>query len=152
MNNPLSTQPFNLPQSSDVYESECAHMDSSQRAPFPFSEHTALVVNSDFEEQRRIQEFFERAQYHSLFANNVDDAVELCRNYGGPIHLLVADEGMPGGAAWHLAELACRIRPGLMVLFLPAASIAGWETAAFNPRALWEVTQAISSRPGMAVN
>ena len=127
-------------------------MDISQWAPFPYWQRTALLVNPNSEERRATENFFERAQYRLLFAETTEEAIELCRHYGGPIHLLIADEELPDGAAWNLAEMACKIRPGLMVLFLPAASISQLETAAFTPRALWEVTQAISSKVTIALN
>jgi DNA-binding response OmpR family regulator len=125
-------------------------MNSSPCAPC--LQDTALVVNSNLEEQRAMGEFFERAQYRLLFAETADQAVELCRTYGGPIHLLVADEEMPGSAGWHLAEIACRIRPGLLVLFLPKASVAGLDSGAFTPRALWNVAQAVASRARLTVH
>ena len=141
-----------------VYEMS-GNVNISRQSRAKYAQDTALIVNSQFQNRAAMREFLDHAHYHALFANSADEAVELCRNYEGPIHLLVAGDQLPGASGWDLAEAASKIRPGLIVLFLsweamfrgaPAANKTGASVGTvgkpFLARMLLEVTQALASR------
>lgn len=120
---------------------------------------TALIVNSRGQEREAIENFLCDADYHVLCANTGDEAMELCRNYEGAIHLLVTDLELSGASGWELAETAARIRPGLIVLFVSKEMMgtnangerhAGEKRRAVDgpctPRVLLEVTQALARK------
>jgi DNA-binding NtrC family response regulator len=56
--------------------------------------------------------------YTVLEAEDVDDALRLCREHGGEIHLLLTDVVMPIMSGRELAERAADIRPELKVLYM----------------------------------
>ena len=105
-----------------------------------------------------MESFLSNADYNVLSANTGDEAMELCRNYEGAIHLLVTDVELPGTSGWELAETAAKIRPGLVVLFLSketmgtdaksehTAELRQAAGAGFTPQVLLEVTQALARK------
>jgi len=98
-----------------------------------------------------MENFLSDADYHVLTANSGDEAMELCRNYEGAIHLLVTDVEQASPSGWELAQTAARIRPGLIVLFLPKDAVERGEMpraveAPFNAQVLLEVTQALARK------
>lgn len=94
------------------------------RRPNYGQEKTALIVNPQPNHQGALQRFFSAADYHVLTTSTSDEAIGLCRNYEGRIHILVMDVDVDGASGWTLAEAAAKVRPGLMVLFLSAESVA----------------------------
>jgi DNA-binding NtrC family response regulator len=88
-----------------------------------YLQETALIVNSQSSEREVLQHFFAEADYHVLTSSTNEEAMEHCRNYTGAIHLLVTDEDRGESSGWMLAEAAAKVRPGLLVLFLSAASL-----------------------------
>jgi two-component system cell cycle sensor histidine kinase/response regulator CckA len=56
--------------------------------------------------------------YRVLEASNGEDAMEICRTYGGPIHVLITDLVMPGLGGVELARAAQKLRPALAVIFV----------------------------------
>jgi len=98
-----------------------------------------------------MKNFLSDADYHVLSANSSDEAMELCRNYEGAIHLLVADVEQASPSGWDLAETAARIRPGLIVLFLSKDTVERGEMPRglkepFHPKVLLQVTQALARK------
>ena len=112
-----------------------------------YLQETALIVNPQAYEREVLRRFLAAADYYVLAANTSEDAVALCRNYGGAIHLLVTDVDLGASSGWQLAETAARIRPGLVVLFLSGESVAQDVSGAIPrkpPGMLFEVTQMLS--------
>jgi DNA-binding response OmpR family regulator len=64
---------------------------------------TALVVNVHKSEQKLLQHFLIQAGYQVLLSDTSDEALELCRDYKGKIHLLVTDAEAPGTSGWELS-------------------------------------------------
>ena len=98
-----------------------------------------------------MEHFLSDADYHVLSANSDDEAMELCRNYEGAIHLLVADVEQATAASWELAETAARIRPGLIVLFVSKDSMVTADPrspikAPFSTLVLLQMTQALARK------
>jgi response regulator RpfG family c-di-GMP phosphodiesterase len=115
-------------------------------------QETALIVNSRRQECETIREFLSDADYNVLSANTGDEAMELCRNYEGAIHLLVTDTESAGASGWDLAETAARMRPGLVILFLSQETVqAGGEApgggSRVDPLALLRLTHALGRKP-----
>lgn len=126
-------------------------MDISQRPRTKPVQDTALIVDSRRHEREAMEHFLSAADYHVLSANDREEAMELCRNYEGAIHLLVTDVDSAGASGWELAETAARMRPGLVVLFVSKESMGDGEArraldARLTPRVLAEVTQALARK------
>lgn len=121
----------------------------SEAARPGYLQDTALIVNAQATEREALRRYFTGADYHVLAADNSEDALALCRNYEGAIHLLVTDIEAGAASGWKLAESAARIRPGLVVLFLSAEALAQ-NASGFIPRRpptmLFEVAQTLSHR------
>ena len=124
-----------------------------------YQQETALIVNPQSREREALERFFSEADYHVLTSSSNEEAMELCRNYTGAIHLLVTDEAVAQSSGWTLAEAAAKVRPGLLVLFLSAESIKGDSIEEipkkpvgselpnlFTPRMLMGITQTLSHR------
>ena len=120
---------------------------------------TALIVNSQSSEREALQRFFAEADYYVLTSSTSEEAMELCRNYTGAIHLLVTDEDRGKSSGWTLAEAAAKVRPGLVVLFVSAESLNNSSSElipkkpassalpnVFTPRMLMGITHALSHR------
>lgn len=90
----------------------------------PGAEHTpggteTILLAEDQDEVRAIARMaLESSGYKVLAASCGDDAVELCRNYPGPIHLLLTDVVMPRMSGRQLVELVVAMRPEIEVLYL----------------------------------
>ena len=118
-------------------------------------QRAAVIVNAEEDKREALAKVLVAANYTVLATDTSDGAVELCRTYDGVIHLLVADLQLCGASAWDLAQTAGRMRPGLIVLFLPLKETApvssrhsdehGKRTveARFSREALLIVTQAL---------
>lgn len=126
-------------------------MNISQRQRTKCEQDTALIVHFRRQEREAMESFLSHADYHVLSASSGDEAMELCRNYEGAIHLLVADVEQASPSGWDLAQTAARIRPGLIVLFLSKDTVEKGEMpraveAAFNSQVLLQVTQALARK------
>lgn len=86
---------------------------------------TALVVNVHKSEQKLLQHFLMQAGYQVLLSDTSDEALELCRDYKGKIHLLVSDAEAPSSSGWELAERATLLRPGIVILHLSGRLLRG---------------------------
>ena len=65
-----------------------------------------------------MREVLRQSGYTVLEATDVDDALRICREYAGHIHLLLTDVVMPIMSGRELAERAASIRPELKVLYM----------------------------------
>lgn len=114
-----------------------------------YLQETALIVNAQPGEREALRRYFAGADYHVLAANSSEDALAVCRDYEGAIHLLVTDIESGAASGWKLAESAARIRPGLVVLFLSAEALAQNANGSIPrkpPAMLFEVAQTLSHR------
>ena len=79
---------------------------------------TILLVE-DAEPLRGLaREFLQRAGYKVLEAAKGSDALQIARDFGGPIHLLLTDVVMPGIGGKDLADKLASLRPEMKVLFM----------------------------------
>lgn len=126
-------------------------MNISQWPRTKITQDTALIVHFRRHEREAMETFLSDADYHVLSANSDDEAMELCRNYQGAIHLLVTDAEQATASSWELAESAARIRPGLIVLFLSKDTMVTADQrpvfkAPFSPQVLLQMTQALARK------
>ena len=79
---------------------------------------TILLVE-DAEPLRALaREFLQHAGYKVLEAAKGNDALQIARDFGGPIHLLLTDVVMPGIGGKDLADKLATLRPEVKVLFM----------------------------------
>ncbi|HEY3935942.1 MAG TPA: response regulator [Bryobacteraceae bacterium] len=83
-----------------------------------YLQETALLVDSNRRERQELGNFLVGADYHVLATSSCAEGLELCRHFEGAIHLLVMGANLPGDHGQILAELATKLRPGIVVLFL----------------------------------
>jgi signal transduction histidine kinase len=83
----------------------------------PLGSETVLVVEDEEPLRLLAREFLEKSGYRVLDAGNGPAALEISRNYPGPIHLLLSDVIMPGMSGPDLAAKLKISRPETLVLF-----------------------------------
>jgi two-component system cell cycle sensor histidine kinase/response regulator CckA len=79
---------------------------------------TILVVEDDALVRAIMTRGLEEAGYAVLEAEHGDAALELARDGGGPLDLVVTDLAMPGVGGRELAEWLAELRPDVPVLFV----------------------------------
>jgi two-component system, cell cycle sensor histidine kinase and response regulator CckA len=79
---------------------------------------TILLVEDEIGVRALVREVLRQTGYTVLEATDVDDALRICREYAGHIHLLLTDVVMPIMSGRELAERAASIRPELKVLYM----------------------------------
>ena len=83
-----------------------------------------LVVEDEDDLRALVQDILRHYGYKILQAANGRDALELVRNYEGPIDLLLTDMVMPEGVSgWELAEEFKVLRPGSKVILTSGYSM-----------------------------
>jgi PAS domain S-box-containing protein len=88
------------------------------RVELPRGSETILVVE-DEEKVRKLTVRILRGQgYTVLEAPHGDDALLVCEQHEGPIHLLVTDVVMPGMSGGQLADRVERLRPEMKILYV----------------------------------
>ncbi len=81
-------------------------------------QETILLVDDHRAVRRALRVVLERAGYGVLEAPSGERAVEIAREHGGAIHLLVTDVVMPGQDGFELAQIVRSLRPAVKVLFI----------------------------------
>jgi PAS domain S-box-containing protein len=79
---------------------------------------TILLVDDDEGVRRFMQAILEAGEYTVLVASGGDEALEICEQYEGRIHLLLTDVLMPHMSGPELHRRAAEIRPDMKVLFV----------------------------------
>ncbi|MCP4514842.1 MAG: response regulator, partial [Delftia sp.] len=88
------------------------------RAALPSASETILLVEDDPAVRLVTRQFLRDSGYTVLEAARGDEALRLCEQRQGPIHLLLTDVIMPGMSGDQLAEHLAQIRPDMRVLYL----------------------------------
>jgi predicted ATPase/signal transduction histidine kinase/ActR/RegA family two-component response regulator len=79
---------------------------------------TVLLVEDDDRVRSAARKVLRREGYSVLEASSPGDALLICEQHAGPIHLLLSDIVMPLMRGPELAERIAAIRPGLRFLFM----------------------------------
>jgi two-component system, cell cycle sensor histidine kinase and response regulator CckA len=79
---------------------------------------TILLVDDEAVLRDMCGAYLESKGYTVLKAGNAKEAMEICRSYDHPIHLLITDVVMPGLGGIELAKSALELRPALAVILV----------------------------------
>jgi two-component system, cell cycle sensor histidine kinase and response regulator CckA len=79
---------------------------------------TILVVEDEEPVRNILVRILHNSGYNALAAKTSEEALNLCRNYNHPIHLLITDFAIPGINGMELARLFSRWKPTTKVLFI----------------------------------
>ncbi|MBI4409434.1 MAG: response regulator [Gemmatimonadetes bacterium] len=84
----------------------------------PRGSETILLVEDEDPVRALVRKVLLRNGYRVLEAGNAADALGICDEYGGPVHLLVTDIIMPEMNGQELARRVALLRPGTRVLYM----------------------------------
>ncbi len=79
---------------------------------------TILLVEDADMVRNLTQRILSKNGYTVLEAGNGAEALQICQNHSGPIHLLLTDVVMPGMSGRELADRLTPLRPGLKILYM----------------------------------
>jgi PAS domain S-box-containing protein len=79
---------------------------------------TVLLVEDDDQVRGAVAQMLKRAGYHVIPAANGGEALLICEQHGGTIHLLLTDVVMPKLNGRKVAERLQALRPGLRIVFM----------------------------------
>jgi CheY-like chemotaxis protein len=65
-----------------------------------------------------VKDILTESGYTVLLAGNGAEALQICQEHSGPIHVLLTDMVMPGMSGRELAERLLLLRPEIKVLFM----------------------------------
>ncbi len=87
--------------------------------PLPIrGSETILLVEDEAAVRSMLRQTLESNGYKVLEAPDGQEAINICQNYQGPIHLLLTDVIMPGMNGRELSQILSRRFPKLKVLFM----------------------------------
>ncbi len=97
-----------------------ADQDAEEDAPasVPTGTETILLVEDEQMVRGLLDNLLQLSGYTVLEASHGGEALLLCEQHDGPIHLLVTDVVMPGMSGRELADRLSRRRPTLKVLYM----------------------------------
>ena len=100
-------------------ENAVAAPDLSNDAPVSVRGSETILLVEDEESLRKLADMFLRdSGYHVLTAADGAQALQVARQYAGPIHLLLTDVVMPGINGRVLAERLAPSQPGMTILYV----------------------------------
>ncbi len=80
---------------------------------------TILLIEDEQSVRALVRRILDERGYHVLEAANADEALRLCEQYIGPIHLVLTDVVMPGMLnSKELIERIRKTRPGIQVIYM----------------------------------
>ena len=77
-----------------------------------------LLVEDEIEVRGVAQKLLQSAGYTVLAASDGEEALRLCAQHAGPIHLLLTDVVMPGMSGPALASRLEAMRPAMKVMYM----------------------------------
>ena len=99
---------------------EAAIDDAAENVPEKASSgsETILLVEDEEAVRKLVRRTLEKQGYHLLVASSGAEALELAKNYAGPIQLMISDVVMPQIGGREVAGQLRAMRPGIQVLFM----------------------------------
>jgi len=91
--------------------------DTALTAPLHGRE-TILLVEDEAAVRDMVRDMLQMSDYTVLEAGSGDEALRLCDQHAGPLHLLVTDVMMPGMSSRELAQRLALLRPAMKVLYM----------------------------------
>ena len=79
---------------------------------------TILVVDDEEPIRRMMEKALGQCRHSILHASSGAEALAVCEQSGGALHLVVTDVTMPGGDGFDLAERIAERWPGIKILFV----------------------------------
>lgn len=92
-------------------------------AKLPRGEETILVVEDTSWLRELIRRGLQSCGYTVLEAAHGEAAIQIARSHPGPVHLLVADLGLPGIGGHRLAGQIGALKPGIKLLFISGYTV-----------------------------
>jgi CheY-like chemotaxis protein len=89
-----------------------------EQATGPKGSETILLVEDEAGVRKLIEAILRHSGYKVLEAPGAEEAIALCENYRGPIHLLLTDVVMPGMSGREMAERLCQLRKDMQVVYM----------------------------------
>ena len=92
--------------------------ESAASAEVPGGDETILLVEDEDLVRALSKEMLEQYGYSVISASNGDEGVRICKEFAGPIDLMITDVVMPHMSGRELAERIGILRPGMQVLYM----------------------------------
>lgn len=115
---------------------------SDRPSALPSGRETVLLVEDEEIVRMLTHDTLRINGYHVLTATDAREALQLCQQYDGPIHLLVTDVVMPEIGGRELADRLTQLRPDMRVMFMSGHS---WDT--INRRGVVDAEGAFLQKP-----
>jgi two-component system, cell cycle sensor histidine kinase and response regulator CckA len=90
----------------------------SVETPVPRGSETILLVEDEDVVRGLARKILEQAGYYVLDTRGAEEAIRLCHELPGPIHLLLTDVVMPERSGKEIAECLAKLRPSTRVLYM----------------------------------
>ena len=103
-----------LPRVDETVEKPPFHTTSE----LPHGAETILLVEDEKRVRRPAANALRRCGYEVLEADHPVEAVQVCSDHRGPVHLIVTDVVMPGMTGVELAESIAGMRQDMKILFV----------------------------------
>jgi two-component system, cell cycle sensor histidine kinase and response regulator CckA len=84
----------------------------------PHGSETILLVEDEEAVRHLLRDILVRYGYTVLEAENGRSAIERCRTFDGPIHLVVTDMVMPLMSGWEVADAVSALRPKARIIYM----------------------------------
>ncbi len=137
----------------------CLGEEAAVRSCAPSVSETVLVAEDNDMVRGLVCTILESNGYAVVQAQSGEEAVSLCREHSGPMHLLLTDVLLPGMNGRELAMLAQAIRPQIKVLYMsgyadqvalrrdPSDPAPAFVQKPFTPAVLLEKVRAVLDSP-----
>jgi len=118
------------------------HKDTSGEIQIPHGSETVLLVEDEEMVREIVLKFLKKYGYTVLSSADGREALKICREHKGRIHLLLTDVVMPGMSGKELARQAMELLPDLKVLFM-----SGYTDNAIDQQGVLEKGVAFIEKP-----
>jgi len=88
------------------------------KGELPYGSETILVVEDDEEVRKLAKRILEKQGYKILDGSQGNEAIQICEEHKGPIHMMVTDVVMPGMSGRELANRLMSVHPEMKVLYM----------------------------------